>query len=674
MADQVIVRQLLTKWGFEVNKGNIESVSNNIDKFKRKTEEVGKKFDELGKKIDHAFNYSQIGTKLSNIGGALTRWITVPILGSIGAIVAISKDMDEFVNKSDVLFKENAESVRQWAETTGLSFSISHEQMMRYAEKGNAVAISLKLAGKEAIGFAENLAKSAVIQSRLKGMEPSSIMRMYQRALTTGSVRMLKGMFGTMPLLDASGLEIYNNAINKYGKNITLAQKQTAIYNAILASNSEALIYNEKWQKTLSGSIQKAKISLELISDSLVVLLTPALIKIAESISKLSNWWENLTEKQKESYLHWVLIAASIGPVIFMIGKLYTTVAYVISFTKAIQGLMLAMKATAAAGAVTNIVIAWLPMLITGLIILIGILVYEIIKHWEFVKKNWGKILATIGAGLFIIATMFAWIGPLVGYIIYRAIKSNWDKVSAFYGMVFSKINSAQKTYLRWVNNALHLLFTGGLILLVMYWGRFGEIFRSIWSTIKAKWKMFKSNIVSWGEEMKVWFMTLIYNMLPKSVADYLNIKMPENVKISKPEEEGKGIVENLMDKFGLGNISIPEGGLGKKEMGGGGIVEGGVENPLDYILAKTPAIDKILQGLSSRADISPNISQYVGSPLLGGKQLGGNSNTFNSTVGATNNFYGNLTGTPENIAAAIRDTLTQFQSGLIRDITAEVK
>ena len=62
---------------------------------------------------------------MTDTGKTLTKGVTLPILGAIGASVMLASDLEESMNKVDVAFGKSSGDVREWSETTLKSFGIA---------------------------------------------------------------------------------------------------------------------------------------------------------------------------------------------------------------------------------------------------------------------------------------------------------------------------------------------------------------------------------------------------------------------------------------------------------------------------------------------------------------------------------------------------------------------
>lgn len=156
-----------------------------------------------------------------------------------------------------------------------------------------------------------------------------------------------------------SGLLAIVNASDKDFNNLT-----DAIYNA----NGAGMEMYDTMTNNLQGSVTELMSALESLMISMGDLLVPL---IKEVVSMLQGWVEHLNsldETQKQQIIQVALVVASIGPLITIIGKLFTSISTVVKFVQLLSA---------------NPVI----LLVTAIAAAIGGLVGTIITNWDKTKS-----------------------------------------------------------------------------------------------------------------------------------------------------------------------------------------------------------------------------------------------------------------------------------------------
>lgn len=184
----------------------------------------------------------------------------------------------------------------------------------------------------------------------------------------TGS---MDGLTAAYDLFGKSGDQIYGAV-----KNGTL--DFTALAGAVEDSGGtldrvfeETLTPAEKFQTTLN-SLKDAGYE---IGGTIMTVLEPALKKISEKMKELSEWWGNLSPETQEAITKALMIAAAIGPIILILGKLATAIGAIIGIVNTVGSVI----GLVSAGPMVAIVAA------IAAIIAIGVLLY---KNWDTIKEK----------------------------------------------------------------------------------------------------------------------------------------------------------------------------------------------------------------------------------------------------------------------------------------------
>ena len=80
----------------------------------------------------------------------------------------------------------------------------------------------------------------------------------------------------------------------------------------------------------VGGALRKLKSQTEGLLIEIGGALIPVFQKMMGAMSDLISWFSGLTKEQKDNVIKWGLIAAAIGPVLIVIGKMSTGLASLI--------------------------------------------------------------------------------------------------------------------------------------------------------------------------------------------------------------------------------------------------------------------------------------------------------------------------------------------------------
>ena len=109
----------------------------------------------------------------------------------------------------------------------------------------------------------------------------------------------------------------------------------------------------EAMMSGFGGSIEKLKSSVDVAATSLGEALAPMILKVSDAIQKAVNWFNGLSDEQKEMVVKIGLVVAAIGPLLIIIGKVITAVGTIMTMAP-----MLAAAFTFITGPIGLIVIA----------------------------------------------------------------------------------------------------------------------------------------------------------------------------------------------------------------------------------------------------------------------------------------------------------------------------
>lgn len=140
------------KIGDEYNQAKQESA-----KFKDTATEANKKVEksasDLNKDLDQtSAKFVDMNEKAGKLGQTLTVGVTLPIMAGGVAAFNYASDTNESLNKVEVAFGKNADSVKQWSKTTldniGLAQGTALDLAATYGDMGTSMGLTTAEAGK----------------------------------------------------------------------------------------------------------------------------------------------------------------------------------------------------------------------------------------------------------------------------------------------------------------------------------------------------------------------------------------------------------------------------------------------------------------------------------------------------------------------------------------------
>ena len=296
----------------------LENVTRELEVQQSQWTQYGEKAEAAGRKI------SNVGDKITAVGKTLTTAITAPLIAAGAASFKFASDMEESINKVDVAFQNSSDIVKEFAQTSLTSFGISEGEALDAAATFGDMATSMGLSTEAAAEMATSLVGLAGDLASFKniGIEEANTAL---KGIFTGETESLKtlGIVMTETQLAAYALE---KGITDNVSAMSQADKVMLRYQFILDSTKNA---QGDFARTSDGAANQMRIFTEgtkELATSFGQILLPIGTKAVTKLNELLDSFNALSDEQKENILRWAGIAAAIGPVTLVIGKVTGTV------------------------------------------------------------------------------------------------------------------------------------------------------------------------------------------------------------------------------------------------------------------------------------------------------------------------------------------------------------
>lgn len=183
---------------------------------------------------------------------------------------------------------------------------------------------------------------------------------------------------------------------------LSLGGKNAADFEAALSTMSdEADVVGEAFEKLETDS-HKMQVALNQLKNigitlgqTILTMLQPAIQKVGDTVNKASEWFKNLSDKQKETIVTVAAIIAAIGPALITFGKVSKGVASIINIGKKVGPLLTAIKT--GASALFSTILANPVILVIAAIIAAVVLLYT---KCEWFRDMVNGAFATIKAAI----------------------------------------------------------------------------------------------------------------------------------------------------------------------------------------------------------------------------------------------------------------------------------
>ncbi len=258
-------------------------------------------FDKAMKKAQRSIK--KFGTNMQRTGKNLSRNLTLPLAAFAAASV-------------------KAFDTQAKAETKLLTALKGREDIQK-----RLIAQAKELQTKTLFGDEETIAAQAMLATM--GLEEEAIMRLIPLVQDMATA---KGMNLVQAAdLVAKSVGSSTNALSRYGITITGAVgSQERLNTATQALNKAFGGQAEAVSKVGLGPLTQLKNILGDLSEDIGKIILPTLNDLAKDVKELALRFDGLTDATKKNIVKWGAITAAVGPFLILIGKTFTSIAFLI--------------------------------------------------------------------------------------------------------------------------------------------------------------------------------------------------------------------------------------------------------------------------------------------------------------------------------------------------------
>lgn len=413
---------------------------------------------------------SGIGMKMAGVGAA----ISSPFVAAIKA----GSDMEETMNKFNVVFGESSKEVKAWSDNFAGSVGRSKKQIADFMAGSQDLFVPLGFAADAATDLSKQITGLAVDLASFNNMSDDDALRDLHAALT-GSGEVMK-KYGVIVSEAAVKQELLNQKINP--KTATEQQKVQARLNIIMrgttAAQGDAIrsaggFANQ--MKALQGRLMDTAVA---IGSALLPVVTPFVTQVANAVGVVANWAsQNASLVKTIAMVAGGIAAAGValmgfGGIMTLLGAGIGGVVSLITGMVAVIGAVLSPVGILIAAVVAGAA-AFLTMTDTGQQ-LVAFLQEKFSGLLGFVQGVIGGISDALKSGDLTLAAQIAWAGVLVAWeYVKQALLTSWNTLgnawdefctglSSAFDSVVTSIQSAWSSVVGWI--AQQMLKVWGLI------------------------------------------------------------------------------------------------------------------------------------------------------------------------------------------------------------------
>lgn len=375
------IRMNIAKTALNNMKNTLETTNTAIETQGSKWKIYGDKLTSVGDKM------KKFGDKVKGIGKTLSAAVTTPILAIGAGSIKLASDQNESLNKVDVAFKNNANEVKSWSDTTLQKFGIA---------KGSALDMA-SLFGDMASGMGINTSEAAKMSTNLGGL--AGDLASFKNIGIDQAEEALKGIFtGEGDSLKQLGVVMTDATLKEYAHatgskksydQMSQSEKVMLRYQYVLdkTKNSQG-----DFAKTSDGTANSSRVLAESVKElgaNFGTILLPVVTPIIQKLSQLIQSFGKLSPETKKIILIIAGIVAVVGPVIVIVGTLISSIGAISGFVGGIG------TAIANAGGLIAVLTGPIGIVIAIVVALVavGVLLYT---NWDIIKAKCAQLAKDI--------------------------------------------------------------------------------------------------------------------------------------------------------------------------------------------------------------------------------------------------------------------------------------
>lgn len=286
---------------------------------------MGKVGDEAKKQADKATNsWQDAGKTLSDIGGKLTKSLTLPIVATGTACVKLASDLTETLGKTEVVFGEMSDAVISWSENAVENMGLAQETALNMASTYGDLGTSMGLTTAEAANMSMNMVQLAADMASFKNISVERA-NVALQAIYTGETESLKAMGIVMTEANLEAFAM-NEGLSTTYKNMSQTEKVMLRYRYVMSMTTNAQGDFVRTGDSLANQTRKLGQNLKELGASFGKILEPAITSIISSINNVVSWFRNLDDTAKRVILTVAEIVAGVPAIIAAVGGIITVV------------------------------------------------------------------------------------------------------------------------------------------------------------------------------------------------------------------------------------------------------------------------------------------------------------------------------------------------------------
>lgn len=350
----------------------LERMKTSLDENEKAMESLGKETTSTGEKLQ------SVGDKISSIGNNL-KWLSAGAATGLTGMFKAASDLNENLNKTEVVFGNLSNDVVDWSKTTLSSFGIAQSSALEMSSFFGDMATSMGLTTEQAAEMGKELVGRAGDMASFKNVS-LDVAQNGLAAIFTGQAASLR-RFGIV--MTEANLEAYAlaNSYEKQYKDMTQAEKVMLRYQYVMDATKNSA---GDFANTSDGAANSVRVAQESLKEAAATLgeeVIPLVLPLIQNVTDLVQGVNSLDEGTKNMIVTGLAVVTVASPILTIGGKLISGIGWMIGTgLPKLAGLFgITGQAAVTAGTTGAVAIGSLTVPIAGVVAAVGVLAGAII-------------------------------------------------------------------------------------------------------------------------------------------------------------------------------------------------------------------------------------------------------------------------------------------------------
>ena len=267
-----------------------------------------------------ARTFTKVGTSLSSFGRTMTVGVTLPLVAAGAAAFKLAADAEEAGSKFEVVMGGSADAVRARLKALEATIPLTTGEFLGLAAGVQDLLVPLGLAREAGAEMSATFVEIAGDIAAFNDTSPAQVLDDIRSGLVGSSEPLFK--YGVDTRVAALETVAFNAGLIEEGEKLTDVARAQAVLLQIQAQTTDATgtaaaeVENSAAQTRFL--VRDIKQLGEEIGATLLPVITPMISKVRDWV----NWFRQLSPETQGMIVKAGLLAAALGPVLFIFGKL----------------------------------------------------------------------------------------------------------------------------------------------------------------------------------------------------------------------------------------------------------------------------------------------------------------------------------------------------------------